>query len=510
MKDNQLDHHLSQKGVITNTFWVYLVTLLIAPMQYIIRILIAQHLPLEQVGIFYSLMGLTGILAIYNDLWFREAIGYFYPQYLAQKDYNKSKTILIITLILQIISSLIFACVLYRTSDRIAVYYLKDSSGSFAIQVFGAYLLFYIIYNFIDGIFMIFQDGFWNKIIGLISYILIVSCIFFTPLWLFTFLGVRSNLTGFILSNIFPSIICIGIGVIIFLKKYYTSIARWSFQRDRSEYKKIQWYAFGVLITNNIIYLIAQIDLQFTTFLFGPKEAALYSYGMMITNLTISLLAPIGGLLYPMISHFKARDEHHKFGMVMYGVMNYLWVIALVSSFFLWTYSNHITSFLFGSEYRHAWSIIKRNLLFVIFGFLWWILYVVYAWFGMIKSRMKMLIAVLIVNILLNILLSRILWVEGIALTMGLTWLMMFSYSYRDLKKQRMPITLDRSFIARNAVLSIIILWGLSYFYPFDLPDKYSVGMHLLYSGLIYMWGIMIWNITRLKSIRWFIKQMIT
>ncbi|MBP7007315.1 hypothetical protein KBB05_00900 [Patescibacteria group bacterium] len=79
-----------------------------------------------------------------------------------------------------------------------------------------------------------------------------------------------------------------------------------------------------MLITNNIIYLISQIDLQFTTFLFGAKEAALYSYGMMITNLTISLLAPIGGLLYPMISHFKARKEDHKFGMVMYGVMNYL------------------------------------------------------------------------------------------------------------------------------------------------------------------------------------------
>ncbi len=506
---SQLDHHLSQKWVIKNTFWIYLITFLIAPMQYVIRMMIAKELPLEQVGIFYSLMWLTGIIAIYNDLWFREAIGYFYPQYLAKKDHNKAKTILVVTLILQIISSLLFAVILYRASDWIALHYLKDSSGSFAIQVFGAYLLFYIIYNFIDGIFMIFQDWFWNKIIGFISYILLVLCVFLTPSWLFSFLGVRSNLTGFILSNIVPSIICIGIGLFVFLKKYYTTIKQWTLQRDRPEYKKIQWYAFGVLITNNIIYLISQIDLQFTTFLFGAKEAALYSYGMMITNLTISLLAPIGGLLYPMISHFKARKEDHKFGMVMYGVMNYLWALALSLSLFLWMYSNHIATFLFGGEYRHAWSLIKRNLPFVVCGLLWWILYTVYAWLGMIKDRMKMLIGVLIINIALNTILSRILWVEGIALTIGLTWLIMFTYSYWDLKKQSIPITIDRWFMLRNVFLSLALLLWLSYFYPFDLPDRYSVGMHLLYLWVWYGVWMICWNATRVKSVWLFAKSLL-
>ena len=44
-----LDHHLSAKGIAKNTFSIYLATVLIAPMQYVIRMLVADNLPIEQV-----------------------------------------------------------------------------------------------------------------------------------------------------------------------------------------------------------------------------------------------------------------------------------------------------------------------------------------------------------------------------------------------------------------------------------------------------------------------------
>ena len=48
MSDN-IDRNLTTSGIIKNTFWVYFITFLIAPMQYIVRILIAKHLPVEEV-----------------------------------------------------------------------------------------------------------------------------------------------------------------------------------------------------------------------------------------------------------------------------------------------------------------------------------------------------------------------------------------------------------------------------------------------------------------------------
>lgn len=98
---------------------------MIAPLQYLVRIVIAKNLPLDQVGILYSLLGLTGILSIYNDLGFREAIGFFYPKYLAGKEFNKAKTLLIFTLVLQLVSAVVLGILLRFFSSAIAEHYLN-------------------------------------------------------------------------------------------------------------------------------------------------------------------------------------------------------------------------------------------------------------------------------------------------------------------------------------------------------------------------------------------------
>ncbi len=52
-----------------------------------------------------------------------------------------------------------------------------------------------ILYNFADGVFMIYQDAFWNKIIGVINYIVLVILTLLVPLGIFKYIGVQSNLT---------------------------------------------------------------------------------------------------------------------------------------------------------------------------------------------------------------------------------------------------------------------------------------------------------------------------
>ncbi len=88
-------------------------------------------------------------------------------------------------------------------------------------------------------------------------------------------------------------------------------------------------YALAALFANNIIYLITQIDLQLTNYLFGTENAALYSYGMMLTNLAITLLTPITALLYPLLSHYDARSHSDGVRRMLFGVLNYAGVIAL-------------------------------------------------------------------------------------------------------------------------------------------------------------------------------------
>lgn len=509
MSDQAIEHNISHKGIMKNTMRVYIAAFATAPLQYILRIIVAGNLPLEQVGMYYSLLGIVWIVAVYNDLWFKEAIGYFYPKYLAEKEYNKSKTLLFFTLWFQLITSLILAALLYYFSWLIAFYYLDDISATFVVKIFWLYLLCYIIYNFIDWLFLVFQDGFWNKLISLLNYILLIGIAALVPYGLFEFMGVKSNLTGFVLAQILPSAIGIVIATVVIWRKYRGVAFRGGFERDWAEYKKVQLYSLWVLFTNNLVFLIGQIDLQFTTFLFWTKEAGLYSYGMMLTNLLVTLLSPIGAMLYPLISHLKSRQQDKTLEFLLKGALNYLGTIAAVGSLFLFTYSGHIASFLFGQEYWEAGEIVRWNLPFVFFGLISGLLFMVYAGMGLVKKRIKVLLWAFIINIVCNFALSTLLGVHGVALTVGLTWMMMFLFSYWDLQKHGAPVAMDRKFIGYNLIVAFVALFWLYELFPLDLSTRLQVGLSIGYAGMMFAAILVLANLGRLKDIIRFGKQMI-
>lgn len=508
MSDN-IDRNLTTSGIIKNTFWVYFITFLIAPMQYIVRILIAKHLPVEEVWLVYAMIWLTGILAIYNDLGFREAIWYFYPRYLARKDYNKSKTILISTLIIQLVSSCILSSLLIHFSDSIAIHYLKYPDASFIIKIFGWYLFFYILYSFIDNIFLLYQNAFINKVISLINQISLIVFVFLVPYGVFTAIWVKSDLSWYVIAHIFPSIIGIIIWIFIFMKKYKSIALQWEFHRDAQEYKKVQKYALGVLVTNNIIYLLSSIDIQIATFLFGTTKSWLYSYGMMLTNLFITLLSPIGWLLYPMVSHLKARNYDGMMKRVFYAIVNYMWVIAMVWSIYVFMYSEQIMWFLFGINYIDAGNIVKRNLLFVTFGVLSGIIFIIYAWLGLIKKRLKMLIVVFILNVLWNFLLSNRLGINGIALTMWITWMALFIYWYIDLIREGVELQINYKLFLKNIIISIIAISIIYYFYRDLWSNNIDIIKWIAISWFLYIFVIAIVNITIIKNAGIIIRQLI-
>lgn len=498
--EQDLEYNISSWWIAKNTLWVYAAAILIAPMQYIIRILVAKNLPLDQVGLIYSLLSLTGILAIYNDLWFREAIGYFYPQYLAKRDYNKSKTLIVTTLWIQIITSLLLAGALYLMSDYIAVHYLKDPTGQFIVQVFWVYLLFYILLGFVDGLFMIFQNAYWNKLITIINYIILVWFVVLVPYGIFEFLGVKSLMTGYTLAHIAPSIISIMIGVLVFWRMYYKTVSLGNFEWDWWEYKKIQTYALVVLFTNNILYLISQIDLQFMTFLFGTSQAGLYSYGMMVSNLIVTLLAPIAGLLYPLISHLRARDRQETMEKLLYALINYLWVLSLLWSLFLFTFSTEIVTLLFGATYHDAWLLIKRNLLFVAFATLNVILFSIYAGLGLAKKRVKMLAVVLVLSIIGNIVLSRFMGPNGIALATWLTRCVIFIYGYIDLRKEWIPLHIDTALLTKNLLVAVVGLSLIKFWLPYVVDIHVNVIWSVLISGTAYVAIVWLSNLWTIKN----------
>lgn len=102
LKEETLAKKLIGKGSL-----IYIFSFLIAPTGYIIRVLASNTLSVEEIGIFYSILGLITILAAYNDLGLTEALQYFLPKYWIKKQYNHYKTIWIATFAMQLLTGIV-------------------------------------------------------------------------------------------------------------------------------------------------------------------------------------------------------------------------------------------------------------------------------------------------------------------------------------------------------------------------------------------------------------------
>ena len=127
------------------------------------------------------------------------------------------------------------------------------------------------------------------------------------------------------------------------------------------------------------------------------------------------------------------------------------------------------------------------------------IIYTIYAGMGLIKKRIKMLVIVFILNIIANFALSHRLGIRGTALTMGLTWLTLFSYGYWDLSKEGLQLKLDYPLLAKNIVVGVITLFGLHYFIGINGTTTLQTIELLVLNGILFL-GIM--SLTNLKVIK--------
>ena len=73
-----------------------------APVGYLVKVIVSNTLSVEDVGIFYSVLGFVLLVSIYHDLGLTEALQYFLPKYRIEKKHDHYKTIIVLTLIAQV------------------------------------------------------------------------------------------------------------------------------------------------------------------------------------------------------------------------------------------------------------------------------------------------------------------------------------------------------------------------------------------------------------------------
>ncbi len=99
---------LSEK-LLRKWFWLYIFSFVMAPIWYIIKIIISTELSPWELWTIYWVISLVTMLSAFNDFWLTESLKHFIPSYVSKERYDKIKSILAYAFLMQLITSFLIS-----------------------------------------------------------------------------------------------------------------------------------------------------------------------------------------------------------------------------------------------------------------------------------------------------------------------------------------------------------------------------------------------------------------
>ncbi len=458
-----IDQHksLSEK-FLKKGFWLYFFSFIIAPINYIIKIIISSEITVNEVWILYGIISLITIISTYNDLWITDSLKYFIPKFVTEKKYHKVKLILLYALIIQIITSLIIALFFFFWADYIANNYFKTNDAKEILKVFALYFIWINIFKTISAFFTSVQNTFLLKISDFIRILFILFSVLFIYFW---------NLSSLI-NYSYTWIIGLYVWLIIILFIFYNNYYKKYLKSEQNIInlkliKQITKYASFVVIWTSAWTILSQMDMQMIIYFLWTKDAWYYTNYLSIIWIPFLLITPIFWILFPIFSEMHAKWEYKKIKLVKQIFTKNILILWITINILFFVFAEIIAFTLFGEKFINSWLIIRYSILFLVFNLLLQINFNIMAWIWEINKRVKIIIIAVIFNFFTNIFFIKLIWIYWAALATWLWWILIYVLSEISLWKKYFIIFNYKSII-KNTVLMWAI-WYINYIYIIPL-----------------------------------------
>jgi len=491
-----IDQHSSlAEKFLKKGFWLYLFSFIIAPIWYIIKIIISHELSVSEVGILYGVLSLVVLLSSFNDFWMMQSLNYFIPKYVIEKRYDKVKSIITYAFLTQVITWIIIALFLFFWSSFLSKYYFESDISKSIIKIFALYFLWVNIFQVFNGFFLVIQNTFYSKVNDFlrISFVLFsVLSIFMFDLW---------NIITYSFSRILWLYFWIISVVYLFYTRYYKIYLKqekiiWS----KKMLKTVFSYAIIIFIWAQAWTILSQIDMQMIIYILWTKDAWYYTNYLSIISIPFMLLGPIMWLLFPIFSEMNAKKEYNKIKIVKQIFQKNFISIVIFFNILFFVFAEIIAFILFWEKFIQSWIILRYSILFLVFNFLLQINFNILAWIGEVKERTKIILKAIVLNTILNLIFINLIWVGWAALATWIWWVFIWILSEISLWK-RYSSSFDFISFVKN-IFSMFILWILSYIFVvpiFDWLGRVKGFWFMFFIWIIWSLAFLLVNINEFK-----------
>ncbi len=466
------------KTAVKGTLTVIIFSAIAAVFGYLVRLVMARTLSVEDFGLFYAVFAFLGLFGIFKTLGFDKALIKFIPEFLHEKKYNELKSSILYAAIIQLVTSLITILIVYFLSNYLAKNYFHDEKAGIVLILMAVSFMFDSFTQVLKFSFQGFKKMSYFSGIDLVRMVIILTVILIGA-WL------NYDILGPVLAYIIsPALLTVIFGLLLI--KVFPQFTKSKFIFEKSLFKKISKYGIFVLATSFAGFILWYTDTIMITYFLGLTSVALYNVALPTAKLFLYFPRAIGGIFLPLTSEFWTKKEHTLLIAGIESLYKYSAIIIIPAVFIVFSFSDLIISVFFGSKYTGAGNALKILIIGMIFATINGISINIFSGIGKPEINSKIVYSAALFNFIANLVMIPVWGINGAALSTTLSYFIMMVMGLIDTRRfiaAKLPILIwAKTLITGLALVGLV--WALKK--AISLNVFIESGIILVISAAVY------------------------
>lgn len=491
------------KKLLKESVWVYAFVFITAFAGYFIRILYAHNLSVAEYGLFYAVLGFIFLFGSLREFGFNSSQLFYMNEFIAEKEYSKAKGVFHISLVSQVILSILITIIIFTIKPYLVTHFFKSESAGIIIDILLGMFIVQVFFRSISSVFGSFQK---HLLYQLKDFLPIIFTLIFSLL--FFFLGFK--LLTAPISNFLGGLLVL----LIYIFLYNTQLKEMKVKAyyDKDIRNRVLKYAFVIGLGSSTTGLfLPYIDTVMLTWMKGVESVAYYNVVQPSMRIILILTFPLFNILSPIVMNLFHKKKIRELSAIATFVYNNFLILTLPIAIILFVFSKEIIILIFGAKYIQASLALKVYVLFSIFLFLRIFNFTFLGSIGEVAHISKVLWIGAGANVILNLILIYFFDYTGAVVATGLSFILM-SYLTTTYLNKKIKINIDYmqqfKIIGAGAIFLLVAALLENYLH---FPWKFGILLEglvvLAASSIVYLSLLVAFRVVTKEKINFLIKM---
>ena len=417
---------------------------------YATRMVLTRALSVTEYGLFYGVFSFVSFFLLFRDFGLPTAIIKYVADFHAKKKNNELKTALVSVTLVQFVSSVIIAVVLFAFADSIATSYFKEPKAALLLKFFVVYIFTSLFAILLKAI----LTGFRSKFFPFFELFKNTTNLLFLLVAAPLSLGILLPLFGQIISWIVMMGICAYL-----LLKYHFRFFDYHLTNLKSSTTLMFSFGLPVMLASIGYQVIGQMDTLFLVYLRTLEEVGVYNTVLPASLVFLLFGKSVADIIFPLFAEMWAKHEHHKIQQGVAEVYKYGFILSAPVLLFFFVYARLFLELSFGLVYGAGAQAFQILLIGILFYIMVMINNHILAAIGKPGITTKIVLGSAVLNIILNLIFIPPFGMGGAALATSLSYLTMLLFSTLYVAKELSVappwLFWTKSFVAGGVYLAV-------------------------------------------------------